>query len=81
MIAKTKGCVKSLLKLLPGEIISRTYVKTIFLITILNSEYENPDWFGCANFFLQKLLYDESHVKEHWNQRQYSKTITQPTLL
>jgi hypothetical protein len=25
-----------------------------FVITILNSEYENPDRFGCAIFFLQK---------------------------
>jgi hypothetical protein len=50
MIVKTKGNVKSLLKLLPGEIISRTYV----IFAIVNSEYENPDSFDCTNLFLQK---------------------------
>jgi hypothetical protein len=41
----------------------------------VNSEYENPDRFDCTNLFLLKYLYDESHVKEHGNQRLYSKTI------
>ena len=65
MIVKTKGSVKSLMKLLPGEIISRTSVVT-FLFEIVNSEYENPDGFDCTNFFLLKYLYGESHVKRTW---------------
>ena len=60
MVVKTRGSVKSLLKLLSGEIISRTYVNTFYLIAIVN-----PDWFGCANLFLQKKLYAKSHVKKN----------------
>jgi hypothetical protein len=80
MIVKTKGSVKSLLKLLPEEIISRTLV-IIFLFSIVNSEYENPDRFNCTHLFLLKYLYDESHVTEHGNQRLYSKTIIPLPLL
>jgi hypothetical protein len=75
IIVKTKGIVKSVLKLLPGEIISRTSVITFFLFAIVNSEYESPDRFDCTNFVLLKYLYDESHVNKHENQRLYSKTI------
>jgi hypothetical protein len=39
----------------------------------VNSEYENPDRFDCTNLFLLKYLYGKSHVKEHGNQRLYSK--------
>ena len=70
MIVKTKGSVKSLLKLLPGEIISRTSV-IIFLFSIVNSEYENSDRFDCANLFLLKYLYDESHGKKNMETKEY----------
>ena len=76
MIVKTKGSVKSLLKLLPGEIIYRNSVIIFFLFEIVN-----PDRFDCTNLFLLKYLYDESHVKEHGNPRLYSKTIIPLPLL
>jgi hypothetical protein len=47
----------------------------------VNSEYENPDRLYCTNLFLLKYLYDESHVKEHGNQRLYAKTIIPLPLL
>ena len=80
MIVKTKGSVKSLLRLLPGEIISRNSVIT-FLFAKVNSEYENRNRFDCTNLFLLKYLYDESHVKEHGNPRLYFKKIIPLPLL
>jgi hypothetical protein len=80
MIVKTRGSVKSLLKLLPGEIISRTSV-IFFYFSIVNSEHENTDRFDGTNLFLLKYLYDDSHVKEHGNQKLYSKTIIPLQLL